>query len=270
MSFEQPHKNNICAIIVTYHPDKDLPQRVSKILPQVDRVILVDNNSNPEAKKMLHDLAQQEQILLIKNKQNLGIAAALNRGVTWANEYAYKWFLTFDQDTTAESFMVDALTETLDTIHFKDKIAIIGANYVVSNSCRTIENYGGVNAKKWVEKKTLITSGSLTSLDIHNNIGHFRDEFFIDAVDHDYCLRARSKGYKFVMVLKPLMKHPIGERAIHIPLFNFYTFDHSPYRRYYITRNAIILFCEYLMKDPAWAVQRFIRMVGSIMLMFFL
>ena len=115
MSFKQPHKNNICAVIVTYHPDKDLPQRVSKISPQVDCVILVDNNSNPEAQKMLHDLAQQEQIVLIKNEKNLGIATALNRGVTWAKEHAYKWFLTFDQDTTAESFMVDTLTETLDS-----------------------------------------------------------------------------------------------------------------------------------------------------------
>lgn len=265
-----PHKSNICAVIITYHPDKNLPQRISKILPQVNKIILVDNNSNPDSKEMLHALARQDNIALIENNQNLGIATALNRGIDWANKHAYKWALTFDQDTTPEASMVDTLINVFEAVNENDKIAVIGANYIVNDSGQPLLDYQKMTNKIWVERKTLITSGGLTSLEVYNKIGPFRDEFFIDSVDHEYCLRARAKKYKIIIALQPLMNHCIGEdAAIHIPLLNLHTFDHSPFRRYYMTRNAIILVREYLFKDPAWAILRLIRVFGSIILMFF-
>lgn len=268
MSFRLPQKNNICCVVVTFHPDQYLPERITQALPQVNHLVVVDNHSNPAAKKMLHDLAGMylPEIDLIENEQNLGIATALNQGASWALQHGYSWLLTFDQDSIAEPFMVDTFIDVLQTINFKNKVAVVGANYFVNKTSRPLLT-GKVSSTPWVERKTVITSGTLMSLDIYNKIGGFRDEFFIDAVDHEYCLRARANGFRVIMVLKPLMKHVVGYDAIHIPVMNLHSFTHSPFRLYFITRNRIFLIREYFLKDPAWSVSRLLLLVCAIPLM---
>lgn len=268
MSFIFPQKENICAVIVTYHPDEGFAERVEKIYPQVGRIVIVDNNSRSLIKEHLRILVSfKKNIVLIENKENFGIATALNQGCSWAHTHGYCWALTFDQDTLVKSFIVQRFTEIFKDISKKEKVAILGANFMLSDTKKMMVT-GGKNQKRFVEKQILITSGSLTSLSIYNEIGPFREEFFIDSVDHEYCLRARARGFKVIMVLEPLMKHCIGEKTIHLPIFNVLTPEHTPFRRYYITRNALIVVREYFLKYPFWAIPRFIRILISIVIMF--
>ena len=42
---DEPKKGRICAIMVTYNPDSPLEQNIRAVLPQVDKLIIVDNGT---------------------------------------------------------------------------------------------------------------------------------------------------------------------------------------------------------------------------------
>jgi rhamnosyltransferase len=86
----------------------------------------------------------------------------------------------------------------------------------------------------------------LIPLALHAAIGPFRDEFFIDYVDSEYCFRARAQGYRVLRTAKPLMSHTIGAPTRHDLLGKpKWTTNHSPDRRYYIARNDTVMLREY-------------------------
>ena len=37
-----PHKNSVCAVVVTYFPDKHLGSLLKSVLPQVETLVVVD------------------------------------------------------------------------------------------------------------------------------------------------------------------------------------------------------------------------------------
>ena len=255
-------KNAICAIIVTYFPDNLFSKRLNLILSQVNHIIIVDNSADPNTTDLLKTL-EGEKVVVLYNENNLGVATALNQGCQWALSHGYRWTLTFDQDTEVELNMVNTLSKIFNSYDDKEKIALIG-----SNSCDIHSGELMIKTKKtphesWIEVKTAITSGSLMSLQVYNDIGPFRDEFFIDCVDNEYCLRARANGYMILSTIEPTIKHPIGQATIH----NFFGFhvatpNHPAFRRYYITRNRLILVFEYLFKEPVWAIDRFYHLIA--------
>ena len=46
----------VCAILVTHHPDDGFPDRIARIAPQVGALVIVDNGSNAAAVRMLREL----------------------------------------------------------------------------------------------------------------------------------------------------------------------------------------------------------------------
>ena len=83
-------------------------------------------------------------------------------------------------------------------------------------------------------------------------IGAFREEFFIDSVDYDYCLRARSRGFRVIKLCRVGMIHSLGEAEQNdIGPLKVYTTNHNPMRRYYMFRNSTVLAREYFLKRSA-------------------
>jgi rhamnosyltransferase len=92
----------------------------------------------------------------------------------------------------------------------------------------------------------VITSGSLIPLAAHAAVGPFREEFFIDHVDLEYCFRARAKGFRVIRTQKAIMLHAIGAYTQHKWLWmKRWTTNHSADRRYYIARNGTVMLREY-------------------------
>ncbi len=129
----------------------------------------------------------------ILNSENLGVATALNQGVRFAKENCFSWALLFDQDTTPEKTMTEELLSVYTDFPHKEKLAIVGSNYYSAYNHRPLYSSIDSGSCRWVENKTIITSGSLLSLRAFDTIGPFRDGFFIDHVNDEYCLRARAK-----------------------------------------------------------------------------
>jgi rhamnosyltransferase len=248
-------REKIAAVVVTYHPDDLFPERIERLSKQVDSRIIVDNHSGQAAVAMLRGIATRKGAKLVLNPENLGIAAALNIGVETAIAGGYEWALLLDQDTVVGEDIVETLAAVYEKVANKERLALIGSNHTNPISGRLFLPWGGGDHGSWQEVKAAITSGSLLSLAIYNAIGRFREEFFIDCVDIEYCLRARSRGFKVIMARKPLMQHSIGTVTMHkLPWKSVGASNHSPVRRYYMTRNQLVLAREYLWKEPVWTL----------------
>lgn len=268
MSVPTPNSDNIVAVIVTYYPDVNFIDRVAAILPQVAQIIIVDNTSSGRLADIQQRLSSFDRIHWILNPQNFGVAKALNQGIGWAKKKGYPWVLTFDQDSLPCRDMVDRLKQVYEQLNDPEKIAVIGSNYVEPNSGRVYYASRMHPKKLWVEQKTVVTSGSLMPIGLFDKIGTFREDFFIDNVDIEYCLRARRSGYKNILVVEPLLKHAIGNPKAHhmfsLSWFKTYTSHYAPFRWYFIIRNRLILVGEYLLIDPFWAAHHLIHFIGFI------
>jgi rhamnosyltransferase len=228
----------VCAILVSYHPDAELPRRAARILEQAGALVIVDNGSGEETQQMLRHIAADARVSLVLNIANLGVASALNLGVEQARAAGFAWVLLLDQDSDLHDGMLASLIEVRAAYPEPPRVAVIGAGFG--------EETRAVPSAAWEEVESVITSGSLIPLAVHAALGPFRDEFFIDYVDSEYCFRARAQGYLVIRTSEPLMSHTIGAPTRHEVLGKpKWTTNHSPDRRYYIARNDTVMLREY-------------------------
>jgi rhamnosyltransferase len=256
---------NVCAILVTYHPDAEFPERLRGIGGQVAAVVIVDNGSGDAELRMLQEIAADPAITLISNSANLGIARALNIGIQRAATLKFRWVLLFDQDSVVDGDMVETLCAAADSFCDEGRLAIVGSNYRYRHGEPSEPVKSQLRGEQWEEVEWVITSGSLLSLAAYADIGPFREEFFIDYVDIDYCIRARAHGYRIIKTRRQVMSHSIGQPTQHDLLWmKKSTTNHSADRRYYMARNDTVMLREHgNYRIGGWALKSFLRRVRS-------
>ncbi len=121
MNYREISHPYLCAVIITHHPDKSFQTRLVDIAAQVALVIVVDNGSFAQELAQIHSLTGIS-IHLIMNQQNLGIATAINQGLTAAIEAGYQWAITFDQDSRPASNMIAEMLYTLNGYSNPEKV----------------------------------------------------------------------------------------------------------------------------------------------------
>lgn len=272
---EEPSYDNICAVVVSYHPDSDFYYRIEQIRSQVDRLVIVDNNSESECLATIHRIASDLKVEIILNKSNKGIAKALNQGFNYflSSGEKYHWILSLDQDSICKSNLIKDLVLSYKECPFRKEVGVIGSNYI-EKSTQKILHATHENCGQWEEVKNLPTSGSLTSLAAYCDVGGFRDDFFIDYVDTEYCMRLREKGYRILISKKIGMIHPLGyyrKSRIHYWLKgNSLVTSYPAIRHYYWTRNGAILIWEQLARDFGWSLSQvyyiFFRRIVTVIL----
>lgn len=223
--------NHHCiAGIVTYNPELDrLKQNIDAIENQVDCVLIVDNGSENE-NEVKNIAAKYKTVTVITNGENMGIAYAMNQIGDQASEMESPFFLTLDQDSVADEGMVE-------------KLVILFENSKIAGVSPYINVNGHFEPRNTVEEfKTVISSGFIVKTSIWEEIGGFWDYLFIDEVDHEFCFRIREHGYQIVRRNDTSIMHKIGEPCTKIVLGHEYKLtNHSAFRRYYITRNNVIM-----------------------------
>ncbi len=236
----------VCAVLVTYHPDAGFADRLNRVVPQAGHTVIVDNGSSDHRLRMLRDISSSHPITLLENGANLGIAAALNTGIKHAVAHGHLWALTLDQDTEVDEDMVRTLLDTAASFPDGEQLAVVGSRFRDTHGRPPETLPAGASGPDWREVQSVITSGSLVSLNAYGALGSFREEFFIDHVDTEYCLRARAAGYRIIESRRPLMQHTVGAPSHHRLLWKErWTTNHSADRRYYIARNNTVLLREY-------------------------
>lgn len=252
---------NIAAVIITYNTGNEFSKNVLSLKKHVGEVIVVDNGSNKETLSMLRGL--KEEITLIELNENKGIAYALNRGIEYAVNNDFQWVLTLDHDSTVSDSMISNMLSVYNSIDEseKEKIVMLTPKHVEE---KQIDVVSKSQENKWEYVLTEITSGALTKADFYKN-QLYDEKLFIDLVDHDYCLRINSMGYKIIRVNSAILIHNLGESIQKKILgITITPTNHSALRRYYMSRNRKYIWNKYRGTFKEWVIKDKIRFLNEI------
>ena len=231
-------------MIVTFHPDARVGDRMRPLIGTVGTILVVDNGSHPDEIAPLEPFLRENGVHLLPNERNVGLATALNQGFRWAADHGFTWVLTLDQDTEPSADVVSEGARVL-AAHGDRRIAVVGAGY----GQRPVAGSSSTGS----EEACVITAGALHSVGAWQQLGQFRDDFFIDYVDTEFCLRARAHGYAVFQATRSTIRHSIGVPTTHDAGFRTFTpTNHSRLRRYYITRNRIIVWRSFARREPGY------------------
>jgi rhamnosyltransferase len=243
------NKDGTCAVVITFCPQAAVMDNLAKVRPQVEGLVVVDNGSPAQALIPLQTAAKELDFELIQNQVNLGLAAALNVGVRWARSQGFRYVVLFDQDSTVTEGFCAAMVAQYKSHPQCDKVAIVTPSQVE----RSIGRARGHVFAKDGSPLIAITSGSLMPVEIFDRCGWFQEDLIIDCVDHEYCFRARSKGYTLAECPQAVLLVAVGSTVSHQAFGLTISARHySAKRRYYITRNRLVMIQRFWKQHPAW------------------
>ena len=261
MLLEESKNNNIlsyssvCAVIVTYNPSKKLDENIRVISSQVGKIIIVDNGSKITGLNYLDKVLINHNVQLLNLASNQGIGTALNIGIQCASDQGFCWVVTFDQDSLPSEDMMKEMIDTL-TLAKDERIAIIGPTLVDIDVGTPLNKSVDSMRDNVYLPLTLMASGCLMNILCWKEVGRFREDMFIDYLDHEYCLRCTNLGWK-IYQSKSFLNHKLGAMRSHslFGLFDYNASHHPASRRYYITRNRILVWRLYIFIYPLWVVR---------------
>jgi len=239
---------NTAAIIVTFFPSEDFEDRLDAVATQVKKVIVVDNTPSDKTDQLVFRL-RNRSCHVIRNHSNLGVARALNLGILWAAEQGFDFVLTLDQDSRVHPGLIELYISSLSLDLIGKDVGVLNTRYIDIYTGKMGVVFSGKNMNGWMDVPAMITSGSFFSIATYKRVGPFRDDFFLDWADHDFCLRARARGLRNYIYDKPFLDHALGQKTEHTIFFgkaSIVTNNHSVLRCYLISRNLIVLLKENL------------------------
>jgi rhamnosyltransferase len=244
----------LCAIMVTYNPDAALERNIRAMLPQVDKLIIVDNGSALPIRAHIETIASSCAVQVIWNKENLGLATALNIGIRSAFvSDNFAWIATFDQDSRVAAGFRDAMLQAYLACPYRQSVGIIGPHHVelTENSTAGLSHHE--EHDRFREITAVMQSGTFLSTEALRSCGLFDDSFFIDYVDFELCLRIRKNGLRIIEAPNATIVHRLGNPSRHNRFGRTFTVcNHSALRRYYAARNRFRIYFRYLFSDFAW------------------
>lgn len=259
----------IAAGIIIYNPNIDKLNNMTEALAKkVDKIYLVDNASkNREEIDRFYDKAKSDNnLFLIRNKKNKGVAAALNQYMGEAQKEGYEWVLCFDQDSVPPDGIADEFIKFIN----KKNAGIIAPRIKDARTGRFIYSEGEDKSKEADEYQYIdkcITSGSLVNVEVWAKVGKYDEYLFIDYVDFDFCIRIKKKGYEIIQANRIVMEHELGNMKIRRFLFKkVAVMNHNAMRKYYMTRNRI--YCNFKYNNR-FGFRNFVGMIKMIILIIF-
>jgi rhamnosyltransferase len=240
-----PEPLRVTAVLTAYHPDERLLAVVESALLDCARVIVADNT--PAGSPSLSEKLADSRVLVIRTGRNLGLAGALNLAVSELPADAQA-VLFLDQDSVLPDGLVRGLAP-----HLADPTIGIACPAVFDASSGTSYEMLPNRHETVSEQRTAITSGMLVSRAALDRVGGFREDFFVDWVDAEFCVRLRRTGARIVQDRTVALPHSIGDRREHRLFGRAVRVIHYPaWRHYWFARNGLILMCMTVRRDPLW------------------
>lgn len=246
--------DDVAIAFCTFNPPAIFPKKVEEWLEKVPKVIVVEDGPS-----VIADLP--ETALLVSKESNLGIADSVNRAIELSG--GQEWLLLFDQDTEIEVAYLDELLSGINRLaEAGTKVGALGAGRVGDL------NYSNrASNSPYVEVDEIIQSATAFSLSGLRRIGGADSSLVIDAVDTDICLKLRRAGYWVGVDQNLHITHPIGSgRTIKVFGRTIMLSEHAPFRRYYMTRNRLVMLKRHGAGNKRWSLVYLRRAVVSTLL----
>ena len=242
------------AAYITAYNDVDAVQRcidaIQKQSYYVEKIYIVDNSYDP----LSQQLSNLTNLIIDYHPENIGIAEGLELGIKWSIKKNYDFLWTFDQDSEPLSDTLEKLiTKYDDLLDKKRSVGIIAPlpidreshnqlHGLLFNKYRfsSILNNNQDFKDNCYECDAVITSGSLVCLSAAKKVAMPNKDLFIDAVDWDYCIKFRAKGYSVIVCIDAILEHNFGNYKNQLFKNKFvisHIYNYPALRYYYISRN---------------------------------
>ena len=247
----------VATVTVTFNPDGGLLRAQLDALPRESLKLVVDNASQPEVLCDIESLVSRiRNARLVCNDQNLGLAAAVNRGVRAVRDAApeARFVLLLDQDSEPVPGSVEALATGFEALQASgERVGCVGPTLLDVatglahgfHQCtrwRWKRVYPAPGAAEPVPCANLNGSGTLVPVDLFLDLGGLEDDLFIDHVDTEWAFRVQGHGYRLFGIPQAVFRHRMGDASQRIWLFGWRVWPvRSPRRHYFLYRNAVIL-----------------------------
>lgn len=230
-------------IFVLYRPTAGFVENLMNARAACGNVVAVDNS--PEDDADLHECLRARDIEVIHNRNNGGLAGAYNRGAELLLRRQCDLIFLLDQDSEIEADFFARMMQAADQLD-ADAFLIGPKIYEVAlDKCMPVIPPGKRFPKPFrIDDQTrgifptlcIISSGSAISAAAYRKLGPFREEYFIDYVDIEYSLRAKSLSVPVYMNAAVTLRQTNGriERR-----GKWFTTNHEARRRYYTARNSV-------------------------------
>jgi len=237
--------HRIAAVVVLYRPEPAvLLQLLRALAGDVERIFLFLNSAGDA--DFVADCAKAgapTPIQTLGSGDNVGVGRAYNEAARAARFSGCDLLLLFDQDSSPPPGIAEQLAAAFDEAKSCfAPLALVGPRPVPPEAgpdykLPFVKRGTGRSSPGLAQVAFLISSGSLLDLDAFEKIGPFREDFFIDAIDIEWCFRARARGFSCVVALRARMPHRLGGGVVAIALLDIRLIRQPPARLFTFARN---------------------------------
>jgi rhamnosyltransferase len=222
----------ILGVITSFFPHIDeLEKNINSFLPEIEHLIIWENT--PKGESYIYKLIEKlnsHKIEVRTTGKNEYLAVPFNLCARFAVENNFTHLLTMDQDSC---FSKD---------HFKNYIFEI-KNFTFNNVAAFGPNSSSRVQNKNREVDHIFISGAIYPLDVFLQLSGFNEELVIDAIDTEYCYRAKEKKYRIIVFPNVNLEHNMGYRYKHWTGLTIVPY--SAQRTYYYIRNSLWLWSRF-------------------------
>lgn len=231
-------QKNVAGAVILYNSSSETLDNIATYISQIEKMYVVDNSTNQNI-ELIKNLRANPAIHYHSLNGNKGIATALNWAARQAINDGFSVLLTMDDDTRIPATMVTEMVNFWN--HYSKPVGILSG---VHHDRPATVSYRTV--------LFTLTSGNLLNLTAYQAIGGFRDELFIDHVDHEFGFRLNQNGYQVIELPGIHLNHRLGySQQIKLgPWIVRQYGTNSPIRLYYYARNGMYIARTYLPEYP--------------------
>jgi hypothetical protein len=289
---------NVSVVIVNYNSGRFLELCVNGVCRSdcLLEIIVVDNASTDGSADFLGNLAANDVSLhLIRNEENRGFSAAINRGVGYSKS---ENILLLNPDCLVFPHTIRLLSEALDADPSAGIVGGLVFNFDGSEQrgCRRREPTLARSLDKIVRRRPFTAeidqvdmtheplpekwiyvdavSGSFLMIrrTTYSEVGGMDEDFFLHFEDLDLCHRVRDFGWKIVFVPDISIFHFQGGSSQHVDLRVSWE-KHRSMRRYQRKHHGrsrwlrglvfLMVWCHFLLQRTRWLVTRRTKTLGE-------
>ncbi len=257
-----PRHGRIAAVIVTRNRPQLLQRCLHRVLGQTrppDLLVVVDNASDEETPALFARgaLADDPRVAYLRLDENTGGAGGFHAGMARALDLGADWIWCMDDDAWPDDTALSELLRSgqrTDAIYGTAALADQGDGDLLIWPVAVVED--GHRVRTRVRRTDLpdapvaVENVPFLGLLIHRaligRIGLPDKGLFLSGDDAEYCARARSMGADVFLVPRSVLRHPPVARAcLHLARRRLCVLRLAPWRRYYDTRNRLIIARRY-------------------------
>lgn len=227
---------NVVVIIPNWNGDKSLKKCLDSLLVQNYKVdiLVVDNGSIDKSLEIIENYGNQ--LIVIKLSANIGFAGGVNKGIEYAINNNYQYFILLNNDAYVDqnwSFhLVKAIKQNMKYGIVTSKILnYTGKKLDSSGDFYTIwglpypRGRGSIDIDYYDNNTTIFSASggsSIYKVEMINKIGLFDEDFFAYYEDVDLSFRAQLNGWEIIYEPQAITYHMIGATSSKISGFTTY------------------------------------------------